>query len=115
MVNVLPTDYAEVNEPHIHDIIMRFKTLNETRNDLVLQLQEMSDTIEKEQMTLADKIKHNNDLVLVYNSKLGLYQKKLDKMKQNTSYLEQKIQEKENIGKRQVKSRGKFNPASNSE
>ncbi|KAJ3101996.1 hypothetical protein HDU97_000909 [Phlyctochytrium planicorne] len=99
VVDVLPPDYLDVNEPHINDILMRYKTLVETNEDLIRILQQSQDTIEKEATTLAELIKEKNDLILVYNSKLGTQQKRLDKLKLESAYTEQKLEERDNTGK----------------
>ncbi|KAI8848082.1 hypothetical protein BC829DRAFT_475298 [Chytridium lagenaria] len=88
-----------VNEPHINDILMRHKTLVETNEDLIRMLQQSQDTIEKEATALAELIKEKNDLILVYNSKLGMQQKRLDKLKLESAYTEQKLEERDNTGK----------------
>ena len=41
-------------------------------------------------------------MILVFNSKLGTQQKKLDKLKQESAYMEQKIEERDKTGKERV-------------
>ncbi|EPZ35974.1 hypothetical protein ROZALSC1DRAFT_26493 [Rozella allomycis CSF55] len=95
VVSSLPTDYFDINDPHIHDLLARYNTLEETKNDLMLELQQMAENIEKAQTSL-----RNDDQVLVYNSKLGFFQKRLEKLKQETTNLELKIQERDSSNKR---------------
>ncbi|KAI8922618.1 hypothetical protein BC831DRAFT_474976 [Entophlyctis helioformis] len=103
IVDILPPDYLDVNEPHINDIIMRHKTLVETNEDLKAVVQRNQDDIEKQQGILAGLIKEKNDLILVYNSKLGTQQKYLDKLKQDCAYLEQRLEERDNTGKERMR------------
>ncbi|KAJ8331211.1 hypothetical protein O5D80_000773 [Batrachochytrium dendrobatidis] len=103
IVDSLPPDYLDVNEPHINDIIMRHKTLVETNDDLKSVVQCNQDEVEKLQAKLAGLIKDKNDLILVYNSKLGTQQKYLDKIKQNSAYLEQRIEERDNSSKERMR------------
>ncbi|KAJ3392545.1 hypothetical protein HDU92_008304 [Lobulomyces angularis] len=112
-VDILPTDYLDVNEPHINDILMRHKTLVETNEDLMSMLQSFQDEIEKEQKGLQLSIKNKNDEILVYNSTLGFQQKKLDKMKQNCANLEQKQEEKDRTGKERMRILGEAKLAIN--
>ena len=102
IVDILPPDYLDVNEPHINDIIMRHKTLNETNNDLISVVQTNQDEIEKLQTSLASLVKEKNDLILVYNSKLGTQQKYLDKLKQECAYQQQRIEERDNTRRERV-------------
>ncbi|ORY46545.1 hypothetical protein BCR33DRAFT_736708 [Rhizoclosmatium globosum] len=57
------------------------------------------DEIEERQSSLAALIKNKNDLILVYNSKLGTQQKYLDKLKQELAYMEQRMEERDKTGK----------------
>ena len=57
VVDILPPDYLDINEPHINDILMRHKTLVETNEDLIKMVQQSQDEIEQEQATLSDLIK----------------------------------------------------------
>ena len=57
IVNILPPDYLDINEPHINDIIMRYKTLDETNQDLMDIVQRNSDEIETNQAILTSLIK----------------------------------------------------------
>ncbi|KAJ3232134.1 hypothetical protein HDU81_003282 [Chytriomyces hyalinus] len=99
VVDVLPPEYLDINEPHVNDIIMRHKTLVETNNDLITMVQLNQDEIEERQSSLNALIKSKNDLILVYNSKLGTQQKDLDKMKLESAYKEQRIEERDKTGK----------------
>ncbi|KAJ3415382.1 hypothetical protein HDV05_005119 [Chytridiales sp. JEL 0842] len=103
VVDILPPDYLDINEPHINDILMRYKTLVETNEDLKKMVQANQDGIEKEQSVLASLIKDKNDMILVYNSKLGTQQKRLDKLKQESAYMEQKIEERDRTGKERLR------------
>ncbi|KAJ3216107.1 hypothetical protein HDU67_009908 [Dinochytrium kinnereticum] len=103
VVDILPPDYLDVNEPHINDILMRYKTLVETNEDLIQMLQSSQDTIEREATALTELIKEKNDLILVYNSKLGIQQKRLDKLKLESAYTEQKLEERDNTGKERMR------------
>lgn len=102
IVDVLPPDYLDVHEPQINDILMRHKTLVETNQDLINEIQNAQDEIEKGQQTLNNLIKDKNDLILVSNSKLGSKQKMLDKLKKECAYLEESLQERDNTGKERV-------------
>lgn len=57
VVDILPPDYLDVNEPHINDILMRHKTLVETNDDLVATVQQSQDEIEQQNAQLAGLIK----------------------------------------------------------
>ncbi|KAI8615429.1 hypothetical protein BC830DRAFT_298727 [Chytriomyces sp. MP71] len=99
VVDVLPADYLDINEPHVNDIIMRHKTLVETNNDLIKMVSQSQDEIEQRQGLLTELVKNKNDTILVYNSKLGTQQKYLDKLKQESAYTEQRIEERDKTGK----------------
>ncbi|KAI9331078.1 hypothetical protein BDR26DRAFT_938572 [Obelidium mucronatum] len=99
VVDILPPDYLDINEPHVNDIIMRHKTLVETNEDLIQMVQLNQDGIEERQSSLTALIKNKNDLILVYNSQLGTQQKYLDKLKQESAYKEQRIEERDKTGK----------------
>ncbi len=103
IVDALPPNYLDVHEPQINDIIMRYNTLTETNQDLVSIVQKNQDEIENAHSTLKGLVKEKNDLILVYNSKLGSKQKILDKLKKETAYLEEGIEERDNTGKERVK------------
>nr|KAJ3423112.1 hypothetical protein HK105_003137 [Polyrhizophydium stewartii] len=103
IVDILPPDYLDVNEPHINDIIMRHGTLVETNEDLKSVVQKNQDDIEKLQSVLAGLIKEKNDLILVFNSKLGTQQKHLDKLKLDCAYLEQRLEERDNTSKERMR------------
>jgi transcription initiation factor TFIID subunit TAF12 len=102
IVDVLPPDYLNVHEPQINDIIMRHKTLVETNQDLISVIQENQDAIEKAQVDYQALVKERNDLIMVYNSKLGAKQKQLDKVKKDTAYLEEGLEARQNSGKERV-------------
>lgn len=85
---------------------MRYNTLNETNQDLVSIVQTNQDEIEKAHQTLQGLIKDKNNLILVYNSKLGTKQKTLDKLKQESAYIQERLEERDNTGKERV---NKFN------
>ncbi|KAJ3192556.1 hypothetical protein HK101_006323 [Irineochytrium annulatum] len=106
VVDVLPPDYLDVNEPHINDILMRYKTLVETNEDLIRTVQQSQDGIEHEAAKLAELIKEKNDQILVYNSKLGTQQKRLDILKLESAYIEQKLEERDNTGKERMRMLG---------
>lgn len=57
VVDSLPSDYLDINEPHINDVLMRHKTLLETNEDLIKTVQRFQDSIEDEQNRLATVIK----------------------------------------------------------
>ncbi|KAI8907472.1 hypothetical protein DFJ77DRAFT_180125 [Powellomyces hirtus] len=103
VVDILPPDYLDVNEPHINDILMRHKTLVETNEDLMGAVQTSQDEIESEQARLGELVKDKNDLILVHNSTLGTQQKRLDKLKQECAYLEQRLEERDNTGKERMR------------
>lgn len=81
---------------------MRHKTLVETNQDLFSVVQHNQDDIEKSHMTLQGLVKDKNDLIMVYNSKLASKQKILDKLKQQSAYLEEGLEERDNTGKERV-------------
>ncbi|KAJ3017343.1 hypothetical protein HKX48_003589 [Thoreauomyces humboldtii] len=103
VVDILPPDYLDVNEPHINDILMRHKTLVETNEDLMGAVQSSQDEIESEQGRLGELVKEKNDLILVHNSTLGTQQKRLDRLKQECAYLEQRLEERDNTGKERMR------------
>lgn len=102
VISTLPPDYLDINEPHINDILMRHKTLVETNQDLLQSVSQSQDDIERENARLAELVKEKNDLILVYNSTLGTLQKRLDGLKQECAYAEQRLQERDNTGKERV-------------
>ncbi|KAI9203218.1 uncharacterized protein BJ171DRAFT_511159 [Polychytrium aggregatum] len=106
VVDILPQDYLDVNEPHINDILMRYKTLIETNQDLIQMVQVYQDQMEKEQSTLAELIKDKQDLILVFNSQLGTQQKKYDSLKQHCAYLAEKLEERDKTGKERMRTLG---------
>lgn len=57
VVDSIPPDYLDINEPHINDILMRHKTLLETNEDLIKTVQNFQDSIENEQNQLANIVK----------------------------------------------------------
>lgn len=103
VVDILPPDYLDVNEPHINDIIMRHKTLIETNEDLMRTVVKCQDEIDRRQKGLQELVKEKNDNILVYNSTMGTQQKKFDKLKQECAYLEQKQEEHDRTGRERVK------------
>ena len=60
VVDILPPDYLDINEPHINDIIMRHKTLVETNDDLINMVQSSQDNIENQAGFLLSLIKVHN-------------------------------------------------------
>ncbi|KAJ3061895.1 hypothetical protein HDU98_002218 [Podochytrium sp. JEL0797] len=113
VVDTLPSDYLDMNEPHVNDIIMRHKTLVETNLDLIHMVTQSQDEIEERGGSLAALIKNKNDLILVYNSKLGTQQKYLDKLKQESAYKEQRIEERDKTGKERSRTIGETKLAIN--
>ncbi|KAJ3125347.1 hypothetical protein HK098_000354 [Nowakowskiella sp. JEL0407] len=113
VVDILPSDYLDVNEPHINDVLMRHKTLVETNDDLIVMLQQYQDNFETEAQRFAELVKEKNDLILVYNSTLGTQQKKFDKLKQECAYMEQKQEERDNTGKERMRLIGETKMAIN--
>ncbi|KAI8899896.1 hypothetical protein BC833DRAFT_584009 [Globomyces pollinis-pini] len=103
IVDVLPPDYLDVHEPQINDIIMRHKTLVETNKDLIADVAHNQDEIERAQSTLLGLVKEKNDLIMVFNSKLGTRQKTLDKLKQESAYLEEGLEHRDNTGKERMR------------
>lgn len=81
---------------------MRYNTLTETNQDLLSVVQKNQDEIESAHTKLQGLVKEKNDLILVYNSKLGMRQKTLDKLKLETAYLEEGLEERDNTGKERV-------------
>lgn len=103
IVDVLPPDYLDVHEPQINDIIMRYKTLIETNQDLCKEAERNHEWIEKAQGTLQGLVKDKNDLLLVTNSNLGSKQKTLDKIKEENLSREGEVEQKNNLGKERVR------------
>ncbi|KAJ3337611.1 hypothetical protein HDU91_001425, partial [Kappamyces sp. JEL0680] len=99
IVDILPPDYLDVHEPQINDIIMRYKTLTETNQDLFEEAQRNNDEIEKSQARLLGLVKEKNDMIMVDNSKLGSKQKLLDKLKQQNLNAEEEVEKKNNAGR----------------
>jgi hypothetical protein len=102
IVDILPPDYLDVHEPQINDIIMRYKTLTETNQDLFDELKKNNDQIEKAQARLQGLVKEKNDMIMVDNSKLGSKQKILDKLKQQNLNAEEEVEKKNNAGRERV-------------
>eukprot|EP01135_Chromosphaera_perkinsii_P002731 Nk52_evm99s226 gene=Nk52_evmTU99s226 len=94
-VNSLPADYLESQEPHIKDIMMRYNTLKQTNEDLVLQVQKYYDEVEKKQQKIFSLEKEKTNKVMVFNSTLAIKQKALETIKGKVANLEQEITEKE--------------------
>ncbi|KAI9009606.1 hypothetical protein BC832DRAFT_551910 [Gaertneriomyces semiglobifer] len=113
VVEILPPEYLDVNEPHINDILMRHKTLIETNEDLMGTVQQSQDEIERQQAALVELVKEKNDLILVYNSTLGTQQKRLDRLKQECAFLEQRLEERDNTGKERMRMLGETKLAIN--
>ncbi|KND05092.1 uncharacterized protein SPPG_00766 [Spizellomyces punctatus DAOM BR117] len=103
VVDLLPPDYLDIPEPHINDILMRHKTLLETSQDLSKTVSDSTDEMERVQTILVELVKEKNDLILVYNSTLGTLQKRLDRLKQECAYLEQRLEERDNTGKERMR------------
>jgi chromosome segregation ATPase len=57
VVDSIPPDYLDINEPHINDVLMRHKTLLETNEDLIKTVQNFQDSIENEQNKLTNIVK----------------------------------------------------------
>ncbi|KAJ2998536.1 hypothetical protein HDV02_004440 [Globomyces sp. JEL0801] len=93
IVDVLPPDYLDVHEPQINDIIMRHKTLVETNKDLIADVAHNQDEIERAQSTLLGLVKEKNDLIM----------KTLDKLKQESAYLEEGLEHRDNTGKERMR------------
>lgn len=91
-----------MHEPQINDIIMRYKTLTETNQDLFEEAQRNNDEIEKSQARLLGLVKEKNDMIMVDNSKLGSKQKLLDKLKQQNLNAEEEVEKKNNAGRERV-------------
>ena len=101
-MDALPEDYLDVNEPQIKDILMRHNTLVETYQDLIKIVQQHADDIEAKQQQLVELSKDKNDAILVSNSQLGNSQKRLDKLRHETTNTEIRLQEVDNRHKQQV-------------
>eukprot|EP00833_Pecoramyces_ruminatium_P003161 jgi/Orpsp1_1/1177193/evm.model.c7180000060521.1 len=113
VVNILPHNYLDVNEPHINDVIMRHTTLIETQKDLKDMVVYNQEEIENEQVRYTADRKDKNNLILVYNSQLDSLQKKYDMTKTNCAYLEQHIQEQNKLNKERMRILGEAKLAIN--
>ncbi|KNE72379.1 hypothetical protein AMAG_16864 [Allomyces macrogynus ATCC 38327] len=103
VISSLPSDYLDVQEPHINDVLTRYHTLSETNHDLQETLQLRLDEIEAETNRLNDLIKQKNDRILVYNSQLGALQKRLDKAKAESARVENMVAESVLSGKARMR------------
>ncbi|KNE68111.1 hypothetical protein AMAG_13282 [Allomyces macrogynus ATCC 38327] len=103
VISSLPSDYLDVQEPHINDVLTRYHTLSETNHDLQETLQQRLDEIEAETNRLNDLIKQKNDRILVYNSQLGALQKRLDKAKAESARVENMVAESVLSGKARMR------------
>ncbi|ORZ34725.1 hypothetical protein BCR44DRAFT_33553 [Catenaria anguillulae PL171] len=99
----LPTDYLDVQEPQINDILQRYSTLSETNRDLQQTLQVRLDEIERESNHLNDLLKQKNDRILVYNSQLGALQKRLDRAKAESARVEALVAQTLSSGKERMR------------
>ena len=102
VLNVLPPNYLDVNEPQIIDILTRFKTLKETRQDLAKEVQANQDSILESETRLQKMIKDKNDFVLINTSKLAAQQKYLEKKKAENQALQENIERQNSIGQERV-------------
>lgn len=92
----------DVNEPQIIDILTRFKTLKETRQDLAKEVQANQDSILESETRLQKMIKDKNDFVLINTSKLAAQQKYLEKKKAENQALQENIERQNSIGQERV-------------
>ncbi|KAJ1501462.1 hypothetical protein HMI54_006033 [Coelomomyces lativittatus] len=99
----LPSDYLDVQDPHLNDILQRHQTLSETRSDLQTTLQARLDGIESLTNQLSELVKLKNDRVLVYNSQMGALQKRLDRAKTEATRIETMVGEKILSGKTRMR------------
>ncbi|TPX31276.1 hypothetical protein SeMB42_g07785 [Synchytrium endobioticum] len=113
VVDSLPPDYLEINEPHITDILARHGTLVDTASDLSKVLQRRHEEIELCQIRLAALMKERSDQVLLCNSMLGTKQKKLDGVRQQCALLEQRLEERDRTGKERMRILGEAKLAIN--
>ncbi|KAG4099096.1 hypothetical protein H8356DRAFT_1290790 [Neocallimastix lanati (nom. inval.)] len=113
VLNILPQNYLDVNEPHINDVIMRHTTLIETQKDLKDMAVYNQEEIENEQVRYTAERKNKNNMILVYNSQLDSLQKKYDMKKTNCAYLEQHIQEQNRLNKERLRILGEAKLAIN--
>lgn len=102
IVDILPQDYLEVNEPHINDIIMRHKTLTETNQDLIRVVQKNQDDNERMQKELCLLAKEKNDLILIYNSKMGTQQKHAEALRNESVLKERRIEQRDSTIRERV-------------
>ena len=93
VVQILPTNYFNTNEPTINDILLRHKTLSETNADLVKSIEYNQQHMEKEQDKLAKILREKDDTILVFNSQLGSTQKEYEKRLQDMHVKEQRQDE----------------------
>lgn len=98
VVTNLPSDYMDINDPSINDILMRYTTLIETNADLRRIHQKNLDNIEMLHNQFTALLKANSDMILVINSELGSDQKRLDKSRQWSSAMEKKMEDKNRTG-----------------
>ncbi|TPX38275.1 hypothetical protein SmJEL517_g00286 [Synchytrium microbalum] len=113
VVDCLPPDYLEINEPHITDILARHGTLVDTAADLAKILINRNEEIEAGQIRLAALMKEGSDQVLLCNSMLGTKQKKLDSVRQQCAILEQRLEERDRTGKERMRTLGEAKLAIN--
>lgn len=111
VVDSLPDDYIEITDPHIRDIMMRHRTLNETNEQLKDQAQFTYDEIERCQAGLSELMKERNNSSMVCNSTVASLQKELEHKLHANANLEQQIIDREKLSKEQCREVGEIKMA----
>lgn len=66
----LPAEYLDTSDPHINDILLRYKTLSETNADLATNARNNTELIEKLQLQLNDVLKKLDNESMVSNAQM---------------------------------------------
>jgi hypothetical protein len=99
---VLPPNYLDVNEPQILDILIRYKTLKETQQDLTNEVRENQEKVLDSESKLQKLFKEKNDNLMINTSKLARQQKLLEKKKVANQVFQEEIERKTVLGQEGV-------------
>ena len=99
---MLPPNYLDVNEPQILDILIRYKTLKETQQDLTNEVRENQEKVLDSESKLQKLFKEKNDNLMINTSKLARQQKLLEKKKVANQVFQEEIERKTVLGQEGV-------------
>jgi hypothetical protein len=103
LVEHFNTGLQDGNEPHINDILIRFKTLSETNVDLMQVMQANNEKVDKLQVQLMHLQAQKAENSLRLNSELSRLKEIYEKQIIRTSKLEQTVEEMQVNGKQKMR------------